>query len=142
MVSIAGVWEHGWNVPIIEVNQWQMLLREFGIKEFLMTPISGVKSKWISLIEFENENDLLKYEKDKIKIFVDDRGEAELSTFLHPKNALYIFGRSGMDIFSHKKKEDLSLRINTPKNTALLFGVEACAIVLYDRFIKGETLWQ
>ncbi len=67
-------------------------------------------------------------------IIFDEDGLLSLEEFEHPKDAVYVFGRSGQDLkllFPNLT----SVRIQTP-NKHPLFGCVACGIVLKDRFDK------
>ena len=44
MIKIAGLWELGWNTPIKEVEQWEFPLRDYGVDEFIMSPVSGISN--------------------------------------------------------------------------------------------------
>jgi len=137
MVRIVAMWEHGWNVPIIEINQWEMLLRSFKINKLFMCPVSGLLPyRNVGLEEHNDLYDVIKISKKFDIVFVDERGDMRLSEFKHPKNALYVFGKGSSDIYNMKKRSHKSVRIETPSKKPLMFGSEACAIVLYDRFMK------
>jgi len=89
-ISVAGLWELGWNTPITEVESWQLMLRDFGVDEFYMTPVSGIKGS--KVIEMDTLEDILEANKDMTVVFVDERADTELSDFVHPKNVIYVFG--------------------------------------------------
>ena len=141
MIKIAGMWEQGWNAPLIEANYWEMLLRDFGVEHLCMAPVSGLapRSK-IKLFEKDTMEEILEANSELIKVWVDERGETELSEFEHPESAIYIFCSVGPNIFHLKKPEDKSLYIKTvsPREQATMFAIEACGIVLYDRFCKEK----
>ena len=42
-VKAAGLWELGYNVPLLELDQWQYPLREFDVSEFTMSPVTGIR---------------------------------------------------------------------------------------------------
>lgn len=139
MVKVFSMWEHGWNVPNIEINQWEFLCREFGVDGLYMYPITGIlANSKLNLVEVNNFPEVLADTKNLTRVWVDEKGEINLRDFEHPENSLYIFGKSGTSFLNEKKSTDSSIFIPTPNNSALLFATEACAIVLYDRFLKGK----
>jgi len=67
-------------------------------------------------------------------ILVEENGKQELETFIHPKNAVYVIGRAGLNIHTiipHNCAKEC-VRIDTPKPVCL-FGISAAAIVLSRR---------
>lgn len=135
--SIAGLWELGWNTPISEIELWHLMLRDFGVDEFFMTPISGIKSNHVT--EKASLEEIIEANKDKTIVFVDERAETELSDFEHPKNALYVFGKANFSpLLGMKKDNHLSVRIDTNQDKGLLWPHQAASIILYDR----RKTWQ
>lgn len=132
MIEVAGVWEQGYTIPMIEYDCWEMVLNEFGIDRMNMMPISGVIGK--KLIEYKSIKAIIEDRPDLTPVFVDEHGETELTDFKHPKNALYIMGRVSYSPFKHLG-EGLSVRINTPQK-GMLWPHQALAITLYDRSCK------
>lgn len=138
MVVVAGMWELGWNTPIKEIDLWRYPLKDFGVDRFYMTPISGIESK--KVIELPSLEDILNKNKELLPIYVTEDGEYSLKEFKHPKNVLYIFGKTNYSPFNTMKTEDsMSLRIETKLNRGMLWGHQAAGIILYDRTVKG---WQ
>lgn len=74
--------------------------------------------------------------KDSTVVIVDETGDTNLDDFEHPENAVYIFGRAGIQRLQERIYCDHVIRIDTP-NKICLFAEEAAAIVLYDRAKKN-----
>lgn len=136
MVIVAGIWELGWNTPIKEMDLWEMVIRDFGVDEFYMTPVSGIESGFVKESS-SLEEVLLKY-PDLPVVIVDEKGENKLSTFKHPESCIYVFGKTTCSPLFLRKPQHQTLAIETVANDALLWAHQACAIVLYDRMKK---LW-
>jgi hypothetical protein len=131
MIVVAGIWEGGWNTPIKEFDLWHYPLKDFGVDEFAMSPISGIFSNKIK--EFKNIHELIQHYGLPV-IVCDENGESTLQEFVHPEDALYLFNRtSGGSILG---VGDYSVRIETKENKGLLWGHQAASIILYDRFLK------
>jgi hypothetical protein len=130
-VEVAGIWEQGWSVPITESNQWEVVLREFGVERLNMTPASGIVRSWVH--EYPSIEELLEDRKHLSTVFVDESAEVELSEFEHPKDALYVFGRVSYSPLGVTEGE--SLKIGTPK-PGMMWPHQALAVVLYDRGLK------
>ena len=137
-VKIVGKWEHGWDTPLTEYNRWIHPIREFGIQEFYMTPISGILKQ--SVKEFRTLDEILNLEENEgyTKVFCDDKADTSLIDFEHPAKAMYVFGRTSSDALPLKTDDDLSVSIPTPRNTGGFWAHQACSIILYDRYLKGE----
>ena len=137
MVVVAGMWEMGWNTPMMEVDLWKYPMRDFQVDEFAMTPVSGIQNK--SVKEFASIDDIIKHYHLPL-IVVDERGTTNLADFEHPKSALYLFGKAGFSPLSNYFKIAESLKIETPrKKGGLLWAHQAASVVLYDRYKKS---WQ
>lgn len=132
MIEVAGIWEQGWNYPLMEQTQWEMVMREFGVSRMNMVPVSGIKGR--RLHEYADIGDVIA-DRGLEPVFVDENGETELTDFEHPENALYIMGRVSQSALPQYGKGRKSVRINTPKS-GLLWPHQALAIVLYDRSQK------
>lgn len=132
MIEVAGLWELGWSAPITEADQWDMVMRSFGVETLNMVPISGINKRWIN--EYPTMDALLA-DSDLTPVFVDENGEQELSEFEHPENALYVFGKATYSPFSNQAKQHLSVRIDCLK-MGMLWPHQAAAIVLHDRSCK------
>jgi hypothetical protein len=75
---------------------------------------------------------------DKIVIF-DEVGEIPLSEFVHPEGMAYLFGCTAMNnLPAMYPLVKTTVKIVTPFSVpgGGMFGPNAAAIVLYDRFIK------
>ena len=130
MIEVAGVWEQGWSVPITEADQWEVVLREFGVARLNMTPVSGIVRSWT--YEYPSIEELLEDRSHLAPVFVDEHSDVELGEFQHPQDALYVFGRVS---YSPWRGEGQSLKIPTEK-PGMLWPHQALAIVLYDRGLK------
>jgi len=136
-VKVAGIWEIGWNTPIKEIDLWEMVMREFDIKDHYMSPITGIDHP---VKERKNIQQVLKENPGYTAIFCDERAETTLEDFKHPKKALYVFGRTNFSPFlSFKRPKDLSIKIQTalPKS-GLFWSHQAAAIILHDRLLKQK----
>jgi tRNA(Leu) C34 or U34 (ribose-2'-O)-methylase TrmL len=134
MVVVAGVWEAGWNTPIKEFELWHFPLKDFGVDEFAMTPVSGIRLN-NKVQEFHSVEEIIQHYGLPV-ILCTEYGESTLEEFKHPKDALYLFNRtSGGVIVEHP---DYTLRIETKLNKGMLWGHQAASIILYDRFKKWQ----
>jgi len=135
IVKIASLWELGWNTPILEIDLWHFLLRDFGINQCYMVPISGIKHKGVQ--ERATIKDVIDENPSLQVIFCDERGEQNLKDFIHPENALYIFGKTNFSPFLlEKRKQDISLYFETAMNIGTVWSHQAAGIILYDRLRK------
>lgn len=137
MIKIAGIWDYSWNIPILEMDQWVVIVREFEIDEFIMTPVSGIQNANLTG-EKASLQDVLDEHADYTKVFVDEQGATNLKDFVHPSgNVLYLFGRTNYSPFTDLVQEgDLSVKITTPANLGMLLSHQSAGIVLLDRYNK------
>lgn len=136
-IKIVGHWERGWDTPWQEYNWWIHPLREFGVEEFYMSPITGIGHSAVH--EFKDLKPFLDSpENDNYtRVYVDENADTSLPDFVHPENALYIFGRTSYDVIVNKRPEDLGVKIPTVKNGGGFWAHQAASLLLYDRFLKS-----
>ena len=135
MIHVAGIWELGWNTPIKEVELWQFMLRDFGVEEFHMAPVTGIKNMYLTK-EWANIQEIIEHHRteDFNIVFVDERAEVELQDFVHPEKVLYVCGRANFSpLLGFKQEGDQIVKIKTVLNRGLLWPHQAMAVVLYDR---------
>ena len=128
-VKVAGCWEHGWLAPITEYDLWAFPLRDFGVDEWYMAPVSGIEGR---VTELRDVYEAIGLNPDLAPVYVDERGSVPLSVFEHPENTLYILGKAGFS----PMRDGLSVRVETASNSGLLWPHQAICNVLYDRMIK------
>lgn len=133
MIVVAGIWELGWNTPIKEWDLWYHPMRDFGVDEIAMTPISGINKKGIR--EFGSVEEMIQHYQLPV-IMCDEKGKTTLKEFEHPKDALYLFGKASYSPIGIVP-EAKSLVIPTVQNKGLLWPHQAACIILYDRLLKN-----
>jgi hypothetical protein len=138
MVKVAGLWEHGWNTPWVEHDQWVYPLQEFGVGGWYMSPITGIK-KSSFLNEVDNLLEVIELNPELTVVWVDEKASTPLTEFIHPENALYIAGRTSESILPMKREGDLSVFVETSANGGGLWAHQAISTILYDRLRKS---WQ
>jgi hypothetical protein len=137
IIKVAGCWELGWNTPIKEVDLWETMLRDFCVEHWYMEPVSGIVGH--DVCEIASLETLVEDERALgiTIVFVDEKGETPLADFEHPQNVLYILGKASYSPLKALGRDgDLSVRIETPAQAALLWPHQAIAIVLYDKIRK------
>jgi len=132
MVIVAGIWEQGWFDFKTELNLWYFPLKDFGVDEFAMTPISGLNNNRVE--EFHSVGDIIQYYNLPV-ILCTENGNSTLEEFEHPEDALYLFNRTSGGVII--EQPDYSLRIKSKLNKGMLWGHQAASIILYDRFLKN-----
>jgi len=136
MVTIVGWWDMGYDAPITELNRWMYMLKDFDINLFHMIPVSGISDP--KLDEYATIQEVFDLYKgiNAPAVFLDENATATLDNFVHPENAIYVFGKSNYSPLGHMRTGDVSIKIDTPK-VGGLWGDQACSLVLYDRLKKA-----
>lgn len=139
MIKVAGVWDFGWNTPIKEMELWEYPLKDYGVDEFIMSPVSGISNNYVTEVA-----DFGLYINDHRNngytiVFLDEKASTTLENFVHPAtNVLYVFGKAAFSpMTAYGQLTDTSLKIVTPNNMGNLWPHQAAVLVLNDRFIKG-----
>ena len=138
-VGVGGLWELGWSAPISEADLWRYPARDFDVDRWCMSPVSGIFNKFVT--EYELVENMIDANRDLTIVFVDENSRNPLSTFEHPEDAFYMFGKANASPFPyHATPEDLSVRFDTSSGTqGLVWPHQAMCLVLYDRMVKS---WQ
>lgn len=132
MVVVGSMWEFGWNTPIKEYDLWHYPMKELGVDEIAMSPVSGIKG---DIREFHTVDEMIEYYNLPV-IMCDELGETSLGEFKHPKEALYLFGRTSRSLLGQYNHYP-SLRVETPEGKGMLWGHQAASIVMYDRYLNS-----
>ncbi len=135
IVKVVGLWELGWSAPITESNLWMYPLRDLGVNEWIMCPVSGIDEPAVK--EYKDIPAVIEANPDLTVVYLDEKAETSLSDFVHPDKALYVLGKAGISpLIAYKREQDVSVKIETCANLGLLWPHQAVSIVLYDRFKK------
>lgn len=152
VIKVAGHWELSWNTPIKEAELWNLMLRDFGISEWYMHPVSGIRHnerQTVNLYERPSMREILDENKDLTKVFFEPYNEiqqpeqgVDLRDFEHPEDVLYIFGSAHFNpVGLFKEEGDLLVQVPTVQNAGVLWPHQCLAVCLYDRLVK-EGPWQ
>lgn len=136
-VACIGAWEVGYSYPLLEAEHWRHPLREFGVTEWVMTPVSGIAVPGLReapdmLAEIEAQA------RSRRIVFVDEKGLIDMRWYEHPDEACYVFGRSSfspMRAYGHQVEHE-SVVIPAGAGLGLLWAHQAAVMVLYDREVK------
>jgi tRNA(Leu) C34 or U34 (ribose-2'-O)-methylase TrmL len=142
VVKVASYWELGWYAPITEVSLLEFALKEFRVDSLHMVPFTGLSHSNNYLNEYKSFEELIEANSDSTLVFVDEGADEVLSNFEHPDNVLYVFGRTGfspLEVYrNHGGTRQLSVSIETPQSTGLLWSHQAASVLLYDRALKQK----
>lgn len=149
MITVVGRWELSWNTPIKEAELWNLVLRDFAVEDWHMFPVSGIhqRERDLNLYEHHTFDDVLEEVKDKgTLVYVEPSfpnpapNHQSLPDFVHPDDAVYIFGSVGFNPCAMRKRdEDLALSIPTIENKGVPWPHQCLMVLLYDRMVKS---WQ
>lgn len=147
MIAVAGHWEIGYSTPIQEANYWNLVLRDFGVSEWAMFPVSGVRhneQSRVNLREFHDLPAILDHHARLPRVYIEPRisFRSEETTWLHdfehPEECLYVFGSAHFNpTIGHRKESDSVVSIATVDNAGALWAFQCLAVVLYDRLVKS-----
>lgn len=150
MVKILGHWDIGYHAPITEQFYWSFPLRDFGVDEWIMTPVSGIKNKEqskLTLTEFDSYDEAFEYLDPTLqRVFLEPRTKhfnpdtTWLHEFEHPTDCVYVFGSAHYNpTIKHKRESDIVVSVKTKDDKGVLWGDQCACITLYDRLIKGMS---
>jgi len=137
-VKIVGHWERSWRSPIEEYEMWIHPIKEFGIDNFYMCPVTGIdKSR---CLERDNIDTVFTDNPDHVRVFVDENATTLLQDFVHPENAIYVVGKTSYSPYTTHYREgiDQAVKIPSVNNSGGFWGEQALTMILYDRYTKGQ----
>ena len=132
MYKVLGCWELGYNSPLNEFYLWNFPLRDYSVDEFIMTPVSGIDKK---VVEYKDIPTAIEANKELEVIYIDEKGEEDLESFVHPEDCLYVLGKAGyspMRAIGNAR----SIKIETIAKGGMLWPHQCITIVLRDRMLK------
>jgi hypothetical protein len=149
-VYVVGKWDYGYLLPLPEHYMWSLVLRDFGVSNWWMCPVSGIRNNEeskVPLNEREYYNEIFdELDPSLPRIFLEPKSDQTPNTewlrdFNHPNSCIYVFGSAHFNpTLSFKREGDLIVSIETIKNQGLLWSHECLGILLYDRLVKSGTL--
>jgi hypothetical protein len=131
MIKVCGNWELGWNTPIMEYELWAYMLQDYGVDEWIMSPVSGIDKP--NITEIATTEKVVLANPDLTPVYLDEKAEISLDDFVHPENALYILGKASYSPWMAAGSTGLSIKIDTPHGVGGLWPHQAVNLVLYDR---------
>lgn len=140
MVILVAPWELGHDTPLREARMWEAVGKSYSVDGVRFAPVTGIVPSygglvWDRLSEYARLEDAL-YE-DLPRVIIDEQGEEMLVDFAHPPSCYYIFGKSGQSSLYLKRPQDCSVRFGVRAEVSSLWGHQAAAIVLHDRYSKS-----
>jgi hypothetical protein len=145
MVAVLAHWEWRDMVPMIEAPLWSLPLRDFGVTDWRMVPVSGIRNgeRKVPLREF------LTYDAaldgcELQRVFIEPCSHETPETvwlhdFNHPRECIYIFGSAHYNpTLFHRRLQDEIVSIKTVQDKGVLWSHQAAVIALYDRGRHGN----
>lgn len=150
-VTVAGHWEQGYLAPLTEAPMWAWPLRDFGISDWRMWPVSGIEcpDRAVSLTEAADLRALLSGCPDAPRVFIEPRNQMFAATmssdwmheFEHPRSAIYVFGSAHFNPVAtdlYRPDQDSVVSIKTTRDNGVLFAHQALVVTLVSR---EKTIW-
>ena len=146
MVKILGHWDIGHHAPITEQYYWFFGVRDFGITDWNMAPVSGIRNREheVKLTEWDCYDSYFDANPDCVRVFVEPRTRHEnpetvwLHDFEHPENCTYVFGAVGYNPTKrYRRDSDHLITVKTEQDKGVMWACQIMPIVLYDRMMKN-----
>lgn len=132
-VAVAGLWELGHAAPISEAPLWEHPLRDFAVDEWHMSPVAGIAG--FEVTEWADAFEMIHSLRSRFPlVFVSEQADSELSEFIHPASACYVFGKANWSPFlSMATAEDHAIRIDTALGSGQLWPHQCLVAALWHR---------
>ena len=147
MLAVLAHWEWRDMVPMTEFPLWSLPLRDFGIVDWRMVPVSGIRNRQrkVPLREFPTYDAALDG-CELQRVFIEPRSHEVKETvwlhdFEHPEDCIYIFGSAHYNpAVMHRRDGDDVVSIKTVQDKGVLWSHQAAVIALYDRCNRGHSV--
>jgi hypothetical protein len=142
VVEVLGHWEIGYHAPITEQYYWSLPARDFGVSEWNMIPVSGIRNaeQQVSLTEWATYDEYFEAHPDLKRVFIEPRTKHQnpdtiwLHEFEHPEDCVYVFGSAHYNpTLNHCREQDVVVSIKTKQDKGVLWADQALCIVLHER---------
>lgn len=147
MIGLLFIWDEGWFHPNMEITLWHDLAVAYNVDLLIMIPdMKRYNYQDIIFEKYDDINEALNNHPDLTFVFLEPKSIADqhgipcesLSTFDHPKDALYIFGNSGVSNIGLVNLDRGDKVVYVPTLTdRQIWSIECASIVLYDRCKKA-----
>ena len=126
VITLVGRWEKGWLDHRVEYFMWKQLAAAYNVDRIAMVGFSDEPR--ITIDQYGSMGEALASCQGE-QVFLEPKGDISLCEFVHPKEAVYIFGNA----MNHNLKyAGTTVRIDTPSGTDM-FAINAAAIALAAR---------
>ena len=150
-VGLLFIWDEGWFHPNMEVTLWHDLALAYSVDLLIMIPdLKRYNYQDINFVKYDDVETALDNHSDLTFVFLEPKNIADsanvpsesLSSFDHPKDALYIFGNSGRNNIGlyDQSRGDKVVYVPTIKQDQQIWSIEVASIVLYDRAKKAWVI--
>jgi len=146
-VKILGHWEIGYHAPITEQYYWAYPIRDFGLTDWNMIKVSGIRpaESQVTLTEWKDYHEFFDAHPDLKRVFVEPRSQQTPDTiwlhdYEHPESCVYVFGSAHYNpTIAHNRDIDDVVSIKTVQDSGVLWADQAMSIILYDRYTKNGS---
>jgi hypothetical protein len=151
MIVVAGHWELSWNTPIKEAELWNLPLRDFGVMDWYMWPVSGIQhneERKVRLYERCSMHEILEEMSHLPHVYVEPFNRAfpqyvpvSLIDFEHPTDVMYVFGSAHYNpvTYNTMREQDFMVAIPTAGNNGVLWPHQCFVTIMYDRMMKDDS---
>jgi hypothetical protein len=146
MTTVVGRWELEWNVPQQESVLWAFPLRDFGVTDWRMWPVTGIRcpESQVTLTEGHTLDELLPEAGVRVYLepvcpnFPFPFPNRPLHEFEHPADAVYVFGSAHFNptVGNRVREQDHIVTLQTVQNGGVLWPHQVLTTVLHDRLVK------
>ncbi len=139
MITILGMWERWENPELVpERRLWKCTIDAFAVDAWGMCDVQG--GPFTGLDQYADLATMLAAYPGP-KTFLVPANHVEVSTslaaYVHPADAIYVFGRAGETLVGHVTPADDVVSIGVPLPESDMFAATVLPAVLYDRMAKA-----
>lgn len=137
-VSVLGMWERWLEPERFERRVWKNAIDAFEVDHWAMCDVNG--GPFSSPVQHADLTTMLAAHPGPKTFLIPPHsieGAVNLAEYVHPVNAIYVFGRGGENLVKHVTPADEVVSIHMPLDGNELYAAVAAGMVLYDRRVKS-----
>lgn len=137
-VTVLGLWEQEWmDYERTERRIWKQTIQAFNVDRWIM--VAGQEGEFTSPDQYQSIDDAIASLDQSLKwtllVPPSTSQSIPLEHYVHPENAVYIFGDTHNHMMGYMRESDDMVSIYTPTEAAM-FAHAVLPAVLHDRLVK------
>jgi len=150
MIEVVSHWEIGWNTPLLEADLWLLPLRDFGVTDWWVWPVTGIRCREqrVNLHERPDLRTILQETPSWRRVYFEPINPSQfsgpstlLNEYEHTDDAVWIFGSNHFCPPMQMGRDENADYVTLPsvEDAGVIWPHQIFVAAAYDRLVKS---WQ